>query len=126
MTNGPTAKANPFLSLENVAQIPDQLRWSPFEPEEGKNFVTGMRLVCSAGSPELKNGLAVYIYTATEAMPQRQCFYSADGDMLIVPQLGTLNIQTELGKLVVEPTEIVVISRGIRFRIDGEISPANP
>ncbi|KAH6694251.1 Homogentisate 1,2-dioxygenase [Leptodontidium sp. MPI-SDFR-AT-0119] len=124
--NGNTAATNQSPTQPDISQIPDQLRWSPFEAEEGKNFVTGMRLICSGGSPELKNGLAVSIYTATEPMPKRQGFYSADGDMLIVPQQGTLNVQTELGKLVVEPTEIVVIPRGIRFRIDAEVSADTP
>jgi homogentisate 1,2-dioxygenase len=47
----------------------------------------------------------------------------ADGELLIVPQQGRLRIETELGVLDVEPQEIAVIPRGIRFRValpDGE------
>ena len=43
--------------------------------------------------------------------------------MLIVPQHGRLHIETELGVLDVEPQEVAVIPRGIRFRValpDGE------
>jgi homogentisate 1,2-dioxygenase len=40
---------------------------------------------------------------------ENEAFYSSDGDMLIVPQEGTLYVTTELGRLVVEPQEIVVI-----------------
>lgn len=49
---------------------------------------------------------------------ENEAFYSSDGDMLIVPQEGTLYITTELGRLVVEQQEIVVIQRGIKFKID--------
>lgn len=47
-------------------------------------------------------------------------FYSSDGDMLIVPQEGTLFITTELGKLTVAQREICVIPRGIKFSVDIE------
>jgi homogentisate 1,2-dioxygenase len=48
---------------------------------------------------------------------------NSDGDYLIVPQQGTLDIQTEFGKLFVQPGEICVIQRGQRFKValpDGE------
>ncbi len=44
--------------------------------------------------------------------------YNSDGDMLIVPQQGTLLITTEFGKLVVESSEIAVVQRGIKFKVD--------
>jgi homogentisate 1,2-dioxygenase len=50
-------------------------------------------------------------------------FYDADGELLIVPQQGRLLISTELGRLLVEPQEIALIPRGVRFRVglpDGE------
>ncbi|HEV2038118.1 MAG TPA: homogentisate 1,2-dioxygenase domain-containing protein, partial [Candidatus Eremiobacteraceae bacterium] len=40
------------------------------------------------------------------------------GELLIVPQQGRLRFATELGRIDVEPEEIVVISRGIRFRVE--------
>lgn len=49
---------------------------------------------------------------------ENKAFYSADGDMLIVPQKGTLYVTTEFGKILVEPIEIVVIPRGIKFSVD--------
>lgn len=45
------------------------------------------------------------------------CLTNADGDFLIVPQQGTLFITTEFGKMEVEPCEIAVIQRGIRFSV---------
>lgn len=50
-------------------------------------------------------------------MEANEAFYSADGDFLIVAQHGVLDIQTELGRLVVRPNEICVIPRGIRYRV---------
>lgn len=47
-------------------------------------------------------------------------YNNADGDMLIVPQTGTLNITTEFGKMTVEPCEICVIQRGMKFTVDVE------
>src|SRR4029078_8475006 len=44
-------------------------------------------------------------------------FYDADGELLIVPQHGRLSIATELGNLDVQPGEIAVIQRGIKFRV---------
>eukprot|EP01121_Diplochlamys_sp_Union-15-3_P017496 TRINITY_DN6165_c0_g2_i4.p1 TRINITY_DN6165_c0_g2~~TRINITY_DN6165_c0_g2_i4.p1 ORF type:complete len:297 (-),score=52.12 TRINITY_DN6165_c0_g2_i4:31-921(-) len=46
-----------------------------------------------------------------------KAFYSSDGDFLIVPELGTLDIQTEFGYLEVKPGEIAVIQRGILFSV---------
>lgn len=42
---------------------------------------------------------------------------SLRSDFLVVPQVGTLNIQTEMGLMQVAPNEICVIPRGIRFSI---------
>ena len=36
--------------------------------------------------------------------------------MLIVPQLGSLFVTTEFGRMLVAPGEICVIQRGMRFR----------
>ena len=38
--------------------------------------------------------------------------------MLIVPQHGRQRFVTELGTIDVEPQEIVVIPRGVRFRVE--------
>jgi homogentisate 1,2-dioxygenase len=45
-------------------------------------------------------------------------FYSADGEMLLVPQLGRLRLVTELGLLHVAPNEVAVVPRGIRFKVE--------
>ena len=66
----------------------------------------------------MKSGLAIYVYGAGRSMERQQAFYSGDGDFLIVAQHGTLDIKTELGKLLVRPGEIAVIPRGVRYRVD--------
>lgn len=48
----------------------------------------------------------------------KEAFYSSDGDLLIVPQQGALLFKTELGLIRVEPQEIVVIQRGIKFKVE--------
>ena len=62
-------------------------------------------------------GMAAHYYLATRSMTDR-VFYDADGELLIVPQAGALRLVTELGVLELEPLEIAVIPRGIRFRVE--------
>ncbi|KAK5312455.1 hypothetical protein LTR93_011326 [Exophiala xenobiotica] len=97
--------------------IPDQLRWDPFDFDKNASWVESLHLLAGAGDPTLKQGLGVYIYAAGASMPQKTAFYSADGDVLIVPQHGTLDIRTELGRMLVRPNEICVIPRGIRYHV---------
>lgn len=89
----------------------------PFDMDETVDWVHSLRLVAGAGDPTMKSGLGMFIFAAGKDMDSRSAFYSADGDFLIVPQHGALDIQTELGRLLVRPNEICVIPRGIRYRI---------
>jgi len=78
--------------------------------------------MCHAGDPKLKTGLAIYMYTCNANMnmsndSMNTYFYNADGKFLIVPQQGTLEIYTKVGRLRVEPQEIVVIPRGMVFQL---------
>ena len=45
-------------------------------------------------------------------------FYDADGELLIVPQLGHVVFHTEFGRIEAAPGEIAVIQRGIKFRVE--------
>jgi homogentisate 1,2-dioxygenase len=47
-----------------------------------------------------------------------RAFYDADAELLFVPQQGPHRFVTELGVVEAEPQEIVVIPRGVRFRLD--------
>jgi len=60
--------------------------------------------------------LAIHMYSAGKDM-EKDAFFNANGDFLIVPQQGALDIQTELGRLLVRENEIVVIPRGIRYKV---------
>ncbi|XP_025097261.1 homogentisate 1,2-dioxygenase-like isoform X2 [Pomacea canaliculata] len=104
----------------SVQPNPNQLRWKPFNipnvDEEKVDFVQGLATICGAGDPKARHGLAIYIYTCNIPMGEK-CFYSSDGDFLIVPQQRGLFITTEFGRMQVDPNEICVIQRGIRFNI---------
>jgi homogentisate 1,2-dioxygenase len=109
-------------SLNHCEPNPNQCRWLPPEiPKEPTDFVQGLRSWCGAGSPDMKNGLQILYYVANTDMKDR-AFFNSDGEFLIVPQLGTLDIITEMGWLEVAPNEIIVIPRGIVFsvKISGE------
>ncbi|QYS97887.1 Homogentisate 1,2-dioxygenase [Trichoderma simmonsii] len=97
--------------------IPNQLRWDPFDLDLEVDWVDSLKLVAGAGSAALKSGLGIFIFAAGKDMHEHQAFYSADGDFLIVLQQGVLDVQTELGWIFVRPNEILVIPRGIRYRI---------
>lgn len=97
---------------------PDQLRWDPLPvPQTATDFVEGWVPVAGNGSPQAHAGCAIYLFAANRAM-QRRFFYDADGELLIVPQQGKLVLDTELGRIRLEPQEIAVIPRGLRFRVD--------
>ncbi|XP_055343689.1 homogentisate 1,2-dioxygenase-like isoform X2 [Paramacrobiotus metropolitanus] len=74
--------------------------------------------VCCAGDPKSRNGCAVYIYTCNTSMSENRAFYNSDGDLLIVPQLGSLEVFTEFGRMTVSPNEICVIQQGMRFSVN--------
>ncbi|EGD98945.1 homogentisate 1,2-dioxygenase [Trichophyton tonsurans CBS 112818] len=100
----------------SLRQIPNQLRWNPFDLDEKVDWVRGLHLVAGAGDPATKHGLGILLFAAGKDMG-KEAFYSADGDFLIVPQHGVLDIQTELGRILVRPNEICVIPRGVRYRV---------
>ena len=97
---------------------PDQLRWNPLPlPEAATDFVDGLYTMAGNGSAAAQHGVGIHLYAANRSM-QGRFFYDADGELLVVPQQGRLRIATELGVLEVEPQEIAVIPRGIRFRVE--------
>ncbi|MBS0199581.1 MAG: homogentisate 1,2-dioxygenase [Proteobacteria bacterium] len=96
---------------------PDQLRWNPLPiPQSPTDFVDGLFTMGGNGSAAAQHGIGIHLYAANRDM-QGRFFYDADGELLIVPQQGRLHIETELGTLDVEPQEIAVIARGVRFRV---------
>ena len=61
------------------------------------DFVQSLKTIGGNGSAASHDGIAFHIYGANASM-QNRAFVNNDGDFLIVPQLGRLDIQTELGK----------------------------
>jgi homogentisate 1,2-dioxygenase len=97
---------------------PSQLRWNPLPiPTEPTDFIDGLVTMGGNGSPYEQAGCAIHLYAANRSMVNR-AFYDADGELLIVPQQGALALVTELGRMLVEPLEIAVIPRGVRFRVE--------
>ena len=97
--------------FDEVPTPPNQLRWDPLpSPTEPTDFVDA--LVTMAGNARC----GIHLYAANRSM-ERRFFYNADGELLIVPQQGRLVLATELGVLEVEPQEIAVIPRGVRFQV---------
>jgi homogentisate 1,2-dioxygenase len=97
---------------------PNQMRWNPIAASEsGGDFVEGLRTVVGNGSSEEGRGLHVHLYSFSKAMGDRY-FMNADGDFLIVPQKGGLQIRTELGLIEANPGEIALVPRGMKFQIN--------
>jgi homogentisate 1,2-dioxygenase len=97
---------------------PNQLRWDPLPfPKRPTDFVDGLVTMAGNGDPFAQSGCGIHVYAATASMDDR-FFYDADGELLIVPQLGRLRFATELGTIDAGPLEIVVIPRGVRFRVE--------
>ena len=118
----PYWKSAPHI-LPDVASL-GQYRWDPISTStESLTWVTGMRTMTTAGDVNIHTGMASHIYLVTESM-QDAYFYSADSEMLIVPQEGHLRFCTELGILDVAPQEIAILPRGLVYRVEVLKGPA--
>ncbi len=105
-------------AFSEVPTPPNQLRWSPLPmPDAPTDFVDGIVTMAGSGEPHGQSGGAAHLYVANRSMRDR-AFYDADGELLIVPQQGRHRFVTELGVIDAEPQEIVVIPRGVRFRVE--------
>jgi homogentisate 1,2-dioxygenase len=127
VTHQPFARSKHRL-IDNAAHAdpvaPNQLRWDPLPlPTAATDFIDGLVPMAGNGAPDAQTGCGIYLYAANRSM-QRRFFYDADGEMLIVPQLGALTLDTELGRIHLEPQEIAVIPRGLRFRVGLEDAAA--
>jgi homogentisate 1,2-dioxygenase len=123
----PAAMHEPFVrgddrrivsAFDDVEPPPNQLRWNPLPmPSAPTDFVDGLVTMAGSGGPAAQTGAAAHVYAANRSMTRR-AFYDADGELLIVPQQGRQRFVTELGTIDAEPQEIVVIPRGVRFRVE--------
>ena len=99
------------------AQTPfNRLRWDPVSiPDLPTDFLEGLVTLATTGDAARQDGCAAHVYAANTSM--RRVFFNADGELLFVPQLGRLELFTELGRLDVVPGEIALVPRGMRVRI---------
>ena len=119
----PLFRSTPF---DEVITTPNQLRWDPLPiPTEPTDFIDGITTIAGNGDSFSQTGMAVHIYACNKGMGDRY-FYNADGEMLIVPEMGRLGILTELGALQVGPGSVAVIPRGLKFRVEPAPSVSSP
>ncbi|KFA64988.1 hypothetical protein S40285_09061 [Stachybotrys chlorohalonatus IBT 40285] len=129
----PSVAHRPFKKLPRNPDL--QAAFTPLNPEveftpqdrgwdklplpvnsETLDFVDGLKTIGGHGDPTIKEGVAVHMFAANASMKNR-AFCNNDGDMLIVPQEGRLDIQTEFGRLMVRPGELFVVQAGLRFSV---------
>lgn len=96
---------------------PDPLRWHPVPVPEGEalDFISGLRTVCVNGDAAAHTGIGVHLVLANRSMDG--AFVNADGEMLLVPQQGGIDITTELGLLHLAPGEVALLPRGLAFSV---------
>jgi homogentisate 1,2-dioxygenase len=124
----PTANHPPFRPYDGAALLrsapfdevpptPNRLRWDPLPlPGPGVDFVDALVSYGGNGDVGTAAGIGVHVYAATLSMEAR-AFQNADGELLIVPQQGRLLILSEFGRIELEPLQIAVIPRGVRFSV---------
>jgi homogentisate 1,2-dioxygenase len=94
---------------------PSQFRWQPLpQPQESCDFLEGVKTMVTTNTPA---GVAVSHYCFNRGMDDRY-FYNADAEMIFVPEKGGLEIRTEIGVLLIEPQEIAVVPRGMKFQVN--------
>ncbi|WP_310498215.1 homogentisate 1,2-dioxygenase [Sandarakinorhabdus sp.] len=103
---------------------PNRLRWDPRPlPESAIGFAESVRPMLFNGGGEALSGVTMSTYACNRSMTN-QAFFSADGEMLIIPETGALDIITEMGRFALAPLEIAIIPRGVRFAVRLPDGPA--
>ncbi len=114
----PYAQTHWTTAADRVIQLPPEpMRWHPMSFDNvDADFVDGMHTVAANGDAEAQVGVGSLMYLANRSM-ERRAFVDADGELLIVPQQGRLVVTTELGVLEAKPGEIVLVPRGVAFKV---------
>jgi homogentisate 1,2-dioxygenase len=127
----PTADHRPFERYEGAKLFapgtvdepvaPNRLRWDPPELPADADFVDGLATMMANRDPASLEGVAIHLYRASRSMTDR-VFVDADGELLIIPQSGTLRLFTEFGRMELPPGWVGLVPRGVKFRVevDGE------
>jgi homogentisate 1,2-dioxygenase len=123
----PSAAHPPYRSYQGAALFapstvddplpPNRLRWDPLAfSTDPTDFVDGLVTMMANRDPADLEGVAVHVYRANADMADRY-FFDADGELLIIPEQGRLDLRTEMGTIAIEPGEVALIPRGVRFRV---------
>ena len=79
--------------FDEVPTPPNQLRWKAVPVPSGRtDFIDGLITMAGNGNAHTQAGVGIHVYVANASMTER-FFYNADGEMLIVPQMGRLPTQ---------------------------------
>ena len=123
----PSVVHKPFERIDNrrwqskpddIDVTPNQLRWDPLPiPTDPTDFIDGITTIALNGDLMSQAGIGIHIYTCNKGMGDRY-FYNADAEMLIVPEMGRLGFLTELGAIQAGAGSIVVIPRGVGFKVE--------
>ena len=123
----PTADHLPYTRYEGAELFapgtvdeplaPNRLRWDPPELPADCDFVDGLVTMMANRDPADLTGVAIHLYRADRSM-ERRVFVDADGEMLIIPQSGTLRLFTELGRMELAAGWVGVVPRGVKFRVE--------
>jgi homogentisate 1,2-dioxygenase len=123
VVSGYTAYAQPLWlsgAAAGVVVPPDPMRWHPFgladTSKQATDFIDGLRTVVANGDPDTQCGMAALVYGANTSMTRR-ALVNADGEMLLVPQAGRLQVTTEMGVLQVAPGQVLLLPRGVAFKV---------
>jgi len=109
----PLWKSAPCFEYDGLGQF----RWDPTpSPDAGTNFLDGVRTMTTAGDVMTQAGMAAHVYVFNQDMID-DYFFNADGELMIVPQSGAIEVFTELGRMEVAPLEICIVPRGMIFKV---------
>ena len=101
--------------IEDLTSL-GQYRWDPLPVGiKPTTFISGIRTMTTAGDVNTQTGMAAHVFVANESMKD-EYFYSADSELLVIPQEGKLRFSTELGVMDIQAPEFALIPRGMVFR----------
>jgi len=114
-TDVPYWKSAPAIDPDIQSLV--QNRWDPIPMTDAPlTWITGMRTMTTAGDVNTQVGMASHSFLVTADM-QDEYFYSADSELLVVPQQGHMRFWTELGIIDIAPKEIAIIPRGLVYKV---------
>ncbi|KAK0476466.1 Homogentisate 1,2-dioxygenase [Armillaria novae-zelandiae] len=97
LSDSPDMESNFLSSNPKVHISPTQLNWTPPPfplSSEEVDFIAGLKTIGGNREPTIREGLALHLYMANADMKSK-AFCNSDGDMLVAPQQGRLDVQTE-------------------------------